>query len=270
MILMNQKAMMIQSAWRSFSELVQLSELVQVAEELPTFHNDMTNDSMKDHGATSNPKTPVGGAKQDLVDTPEHAPAASGKKKLRQGKSNNVKKIKTKEIVFDSVVWTKEELNEEEYGIARLRLKQHGLEKSHVENMHKVMSDDYPALRDVMKILLTTEPTAEEVVDTISGVPTRRSSLEEKLRDLVGPPEFFPDECQYILLGKDQATCQSAKIIERSERLYHKKMSDSGEKDEMMLIECGIHAQTEVKMLMKMSKSGAATFDINTVESLLY
>ena len=217
----------------------------------------------KDHGATSNPKTPVGGTKHDLVDTPEHAPAARGKKKLRQGKrnleKNETEKNETKEIAFDRVVWTKEELNEEEYGIPRFRLKQHGVEKAHVENMKRVMSDDYPELVDVMSILLESERTAEEVAGTISGVPTRRSSLEEKLRDLVGPPDVFPDECEYIILGQNQATFSSAEVIERSERLYRKKMSDAGDNKERMLIECGIHDQTEVKMLMKISKSGRSS-----------
>lgn len=157
------------------------------------------------------------------------------------------------------MVWTKEELNEEEYGIPRFRLKQHGVEKAHVENMKRVMSDDYPELVDVMSILLESERTAEEVAGTISGVPTRRSSLEEKLRDLVGPPDVFPDECEYIILGQNQATFSSAEVIERSERLYRKKMSDAGDNKERMLIECGIHDQTEVKMLMKISKSGRSS-----------
>jgi hypothetical protein len=79
--------------------------------------------------------------------------------------------------------------------------------------------------------------------------------LEDKREDLLGPPEPFPDECQYIHLGQDQATFQSEKVMERSERLYCKKMHKAGEVKQMSLVECGIHAQTEVKMVLKMSKS---------------
>jgi hypothetical protein len=259
-------ALQLQSVWRSYRAVDHFRyTLICIKRVQNRFRQKKASKDVeqqrtlrKDHGATSNPKTPVGGTKHDLADTPEHAPAARGKKKLRQGK-RNLEKDKTKEIAFDRVVWTKEELNEEEYGIPRFRLKQHGVEKAHVENMKRVMSDDYPELVDVMSILLKSERTAEEVANTISGVPTRRSSLEEKLRDLVGPPDVFPDECEYILLGKKQATCRSAEVIERSERLYQKKMSDAGDNKEMMLIECGIHDQTEVKMLMKISKSGRSS-----------
>ena len=55
------------------------------------------------------------------------------------------------------------------------------------------------------------------------------------------------------------ATFSSAEVIERSERLYRKKMSDAEDNKERMLIECGIHDQTEVKMLMKISKSGRSS-----------
>jgi hypothetical protein len=72
------------------------------------------------------------------------------------------------------------------------------------------------------------------------------------MRDLVGPPEPFPDECEYIHLGEDQATFQSEKVRQRSERLYHKKMSEAGEVKKMRLVECGIHVGTEVKMVLEM------------------
>ena len=132
------------------------------------------------------------------------------------------------------------------------------MQKVHVENMHLVMSDEYPALREVMnKFLITGETNAEELTDMFSGVPSWRgnqllSSLEHKMRDLVGPPEPFPDECEYIHLGEDQATFQSEEVRQRSERLYHKKMSEAGEVKEMCLVECGIHVGTEVKMVLEM------------------
>ena len=36
--------------------------------------------------------------------------------------------------------------------------------------------------------------------------------------------------------------------------LYEKNMSDAGDNKDMLLIECGIHDGSEVKMLMKISK----------------
>lgn len=265
-------------------ELVKGKQQEQVEVPFNNMEDELTQEQRKtDAKIHQQETTPIGGHfKQDmderhrvLVDTPEQAPAPSRPKILRQGKGQPKSKNK-EEIVFDSVVvWIKEELQEEEYGIARWKLKQHGVEKGHVDNMHRVMSDDYPALRDVIKCLVTNGTSAEEVADTITGVPTRKgnkllSSLEDKMKDLLGPPEPFPDDCQYIHLGKDQATFQSQNVIERSEKLYHKKMSDSGEVKEMMLVECGIHAQTEVKMVLKMSKSGETRFVDDTFESLLY
>jgi hypothetical protein len=210
------------------------------------------DDSDRTLDPTQIPKRKDNNVDYSLVDTPENAAsvmpskmrASAGAKKLRQGGKGRPMRKTNEEIVFanreprreldlsgqdispgknysggmgDSVVWTKEELKEEEYGITRWRLKQHGVQKAHVKNMHLVMSEDYPALSDVMNFLITGETNAEELADTISGVPTRKgnellSSLEDKMGDLVGPPEPFPDECECIHLGEDQATFQVRRL----------------------------------------------------------
>ena len=93
-------ALQLQSVWRSYRATEHFRYTIICILRVQAFFRqkkaskdvEQQRTLRKDHGATSNPKTPVGGTKHDLVDTPEHAPAARGKKKLRQGKRNLKKK----------------------------------------------------------------------------------------------------------------------------------------------------------------------------------
>jgi hypothetical protein len=202
----------------------------------------------------------------DLLDTPEPVHGPSVPKKLRQGRGKPKTEPKDdkpithqkEDIVSD---WTKEELKEKEYGIARWQLQQYGVRKKHLDNLKLVMSDEYyPALQSVIGWVTKDDGLliAEEVADAIRGVPMMKEeelldAMEDVLKNFLVPQKKYPAECRYIELGM-QRNLRSKEVTERSKKLYRKKMRESGQVKDMTIVECGIHVNTEVQMVMEMSK----------------
>jgi hypothetical protein len=205
----------------------------------------------------------------NLLDTPEAVRVPTVPKKLGKArgkkKSDHVDgKPKTEQkadIVSDEEKWTEEELNEKMYGIARRQLHQYGVRKSHVDNLKLVMSDEYyPALKSVIEWVTKGDGliSAEDVSDAIRGVPMMKednvfSTMEHILKKFLVPQKKYPRECEYINLGM-QRNLRSKEVTDRSKKLYEKKMRESGEVKGMTIVECGVHVNTEVQMVMEMSK----------------
>lgn len=201
-----------------------------------------------------------------LLDTPEPVRGPSVPKKLRQGRGKPKTEPKDdkpithqkEDIVSD---WTEEELKEKEYGIERRQLRPYGVRKKHLDNLKLVMSDEYyPALQSVIEWVTKGDRLliAEEVADAIRGVPMMKEeellgTMEDILRNFLVPQETYPAECRYIELGL-QRNLRSKEVTERSKKLYHKKMRESGQVKDMTIVECGVHVNTEVQMVMEMSK----------------
>jgi hypothetical protein len=202
-----------------------------------------------------------------LLDTPPfRGPASVRPKKLQQGRGKPKTEQKDdkpithqkEDIVAD---WTKEELKEKEYGIERWQLQQYGVRKKHLDNLKLVMCN-YPALQQSVIEWVTKGDRlviVEDVADAIRGVPMMKSeeellgTMEDVLKDFLVPQENYPAECRYIELGI-QRNLRSREVTERSKKLYHKKMRESGQVKKMMIVECGVHVNKEVQMVMEMSK----------------
>jgi len=151
--------------------------------------------------------------------------------------------------------WTEEELEQEEYGHKRRKLRQYRVDKGLVENLNKV-KDQYPGLEGV--IMDSLHDKINVVAETIHGVPMwDGKSLMEKetkadwLRQcILCQAKAIPEECQYKYV-EEEAAIMSEYFRERSRYLYEKKKKE--EEKPLELLRCFVHGEKQ-QTILELSK----------------
>jgi hypothetical protein len=150
--------------------------------------------------------------------------------------------------------WTKEEEKQLQYGFQRTLLKKHGVTKTHIKNLAKVLNE-YPGLGGTMDFISTKgRGNVQEIAEAIRAVPMFGSQRLPKTNKngtskVLCGPKHIPEMCGYIQVERDCCALLNKTIRNRSRKMYEQRKKE--EIKPMKILNCFVH---EKKTVLEMSK----------------